>query len=224
MLKFIGLAVLGMMLFSAAAPAAETPATAPTTRPWRQVVQDTLGEGAFDKKDEVYTITRPRGDLLVTQLDMGDIPAGAGLASTLHFFPCPCGKTNVVGQLCVVDYEISSVVDELRGQDRCRLHRADVPGREAAHVHDPPARAIGCAEPGQRHPEGAGVDGEADEVAVYRHGSGFTDAFDRVSWSGTPAAARWSKIDSVRSMHSCALRGDMVPTVTMSMSRSVFQT
>jgi hypothetical protein len=107
--------VLGMMmLVSEAAPAADTPTTAPTTRPWRQVVQDALGAGTYDKKDEVYTITRPRSDLLVTQLDMGDIPAGAGLASTICFFPCPCGKTNVVGQLCVVDYEISSVVDELR--------------------------------------------------------------------------------------------------------------
>ena len=79
------------------------------------LISAALGKGTMD--DEVYTIVKPRKDLLVSQIDMGDVPAAAGLASVFHFFPCPCGKTNLIGQFCVADYELNVVVDELRKAD-----------------------------------------------------------------------------------------------------------
>jgi hypothetical protein len=92
------------------------PATVPTTLPaneqeWADVAAQ-LGRGTLS--GEVYTITLPRTDLDVGHIDLGPLPVEAGLASQLHFFICPCGKASVVGQLCVADYELNDVIDELR--------------------------------------------------------------------------------------------------------------
>jgi len=96
-----------------------SPTTRPTTRGSEAVdesffdpVVKVLGKGTF--RDGVYTISRPRTDLEVGHIDLGDIPAAAGLVSTFYFFKCPCGKMNAVGQFCVADYEVQAVVDELR--------------------------------------------------------------------------------------------------------------
>jgi hypothetical protein len=62
----------------------------------------------------ILSINIPRSDLEVGHIDLGLIPTEAGLSSSIHFFPCPCGKMNVLGQLCVVDYEMNDVIDELR--------------------------------------------------------------------------------------------------------------
>lgn len=87
------------------------PATQPA-KPWEDVEKHFA---AGELKDKVYTVTIPRKDLLVSSLDLGDIPTAAGLASTFHFFDCPCGKSAVVGQLVLADYEVNDVLDELRG-------------------------------------------------------------------------------------------------------------
>jgi hypothetical protein len=42
------------------------------------------------------------------------VPTAAGLESVFHFYYCPCGKTNVVGQFCVQEYESNDVIDALR--------------------------------------------------------------------------------------------------------------
>lgn len=96
--------------------ARRAPATLPSTLPaeealWQDVVTH-LGRGTLS--GEVYTVTVPRGDLEVGHIDLGPLPVEAGLASQLHFFICPCGKASVVGQLCVADYEVNDVLDELR--------------------------------------------------------------------------------------------------------------
>lgn len=93
--------------------------TRPTTRPAAQLdeaffdpVVAALGKGVF--KEQVLVISRPRTDLEVGHIDLGDIPVAAGLSSEFYFFKCPCGKMDVVGQFCVADYEVNTVIDELR--------------------------------------------------------------------------------------------------------------
>jgi len=76
------------------------------------LISKTLGRpGTFAR--EVYTITIPRDDLLVTT-DSGDIPTAAGLETTIYFFKCPCGRTSVTGRFVVADYEANDVIDELQ--------------------------------------------------------------------------------------------------------------
>lgn len=96
--------------------------TRPTTVPAEEVdeaffapVVKALGAGKF--KAEVFTIVKPRNDLDVGHIDLGEVPVAAGLESVFYFYKCPCGKMNGVGQLCVADYEINSVIDELRKAD-----------------------------------------------------------------------------------------------------------
>ncbi|HLL91227.1 MAG TPA: DUF1259 domain-containing protein [Tepidisphaeraceae bacterium] len=92
---------------------AEQPATALAKLPSYEVLSERLKlEGV--ERDEVITFTVPRDDLLVSQRDIGEIPVAAGMASTFHFFRCPCGKLNVVGDFLVADYEANDVLDELR--------------------------------------------------------------------------------------------------------------
>ncbi len=67
-------------------------------------------------QDGVYSIVYPRKDLVVTN-DMGQIPAAAGLGAEFHFFMCPCGKTQVIGQFCATEDEVNNVIDELRSGD-----------------------------------------------------------------------------------------------------------
>jgi hypothetical protein len=63
---------------------------------------------------KVCTITIPRDDLDVMNLEMGEIPVEAGLATTLHVFRCGCGKYYVIGDFIVTDYESNDVIDGLR--------------------------------------------------------------------------------------------------------------
>jgi hypothetical protein len=65
-------------------------------------------------KDDVFTITIPRDDLLVT-VEGQDVPAAAGIESQFRFYQCPCGgKLIVVGSFVTADYEANDVVDALR--------------------------------------------------------------------------------------------------------------
>jgi hypothetical protein len=62
----------------------------------------------------IFTLRIPRTDLEVGHIDLGQIPIEAGIESDIYFFPCPCGKMSITGQLCVADYELNEVIDELR--------------------------------------------------------------------------------------------------------------
>ena len=64
-------------------------------------------------KDGVYTYTYPREDLELT-IQGNDVPAAAGIYSLFHYYRCPCGRINVIGQFVLADYETNDVIDELR--------------------------------------------------------------------------------------------------------------
>jgi hypothetical protein len=90
-------------------PAAAT--TQPTTGEWDAIGKE-LGISGVEK-DGVYTITLRRNDLDV-HTDDGEIPGGL-LKHEFQFYRCDCGKMNVAGQFCVVEYESNDVIDALRG-------------------------------------------------------------------------------------------------------------
>ena len=101
----------------------QAPSTAPVTQPsasaeesadWKKI-SATLGrEGTA--ADHVYTVTFPRNDLFVSIEGM-DVPAAAGISSVFHFYRCSCGKTVVLGQFVLADYEANDVVWALEKQD-----------------------------------------------------------------------------------------------------------
>ena len=76
------------------------------------VVERKLAKGA--QRDDVYSVTIPRDDFALNHLDLGPVPAAAGIESSFHFFLCPCGKTSVMGQFVLQEHEINDVIDELR--------------------------------------------------------------------------------------------------------------
>ena len=78
----------------------------------REIVEQKLAKGS--QRDEVYSVTIPRDDFALNQLDLGPVPAAAGIESSFHFFLCPCGKTSVIGQFVLQEHEINDVIDELR--------------------------------------------------------------------------------------------------------------
>jgi hypothetical protein len=78
---------------------------------WNSVAR--LLERPGVEHDGVYTITVPRDDWNLAIEGMA-VPAATGVGSVLNFYVCPCGKTIVIGQLCVADYELNDVIDALR--------------------------------------------------------------------------------------------------------------
>lgn len=87
------------------------PTIAEPAQRW-EVVEQKLGKGV--QREEVYTVTIPRDDFAVNHLDLGPVPAAAGIESAFHFFLCPCGKTSVMGQFVLQEHEVNDVIDELR--------------------------------------------------------------------------------------------------------------
>jgi hypothetical protein len=63
-------------------------------------------------KDGVYAIEVPRSDLHLT-IDGAEAPIAAGIASHFYFYTCPCGKTRVIGEFVLRDFETDDVVDAL---------------------------------------------------------------------------------------------------------------
>ncbi len=111
------LLLVALLLQPAGALAGDAASTQSATAPadvfaqqCREVAK-TLREGQLD--GGVYTVSYPRTDLTVNH-EMGEVPAAAGLISRFYFFPCPCGRLNLVGEFVVCDYESSDVIDELR--------------------------------------------------------------------------------------------------------------
>lgn len=93
-------------------------ADVPLVEKFKQVGQ-IIGH-AGEVRGEVYTLTVPRDDVMV-RLENGDVPVEAGLESRFHFFWCPCGKMNVVGQFVLKEYEANDVIDALRKDQHCQV-------------------------------------------------------------------------------------------------------
>jgi hypothetical protein len=107
------LSIVVFLIFAGCVTGAESPAAEGkiTDERWQPIVKE-FPTSTVAKN--ILSINLPRTDLEVGHIDLGVIPPEAGLSSTIYFFPCPCGKMNVLGQLCVVDYEMNDVIDELR--------------------------------------------------------------------------------------------------------------
>ncbi|HEV8290277.1 MAG TPA: DUF1259 domain-containing protein, partial [Tepidisphaeraceae bacterium] len=102
-----------LCLFAGCVTGAEAPPAAdkPTEERWQPIFKE-FPTAKVAKN--ILSIDIPRTDLEVGHIDLGEIPTDAGLSSSIYFFPCPCGKMNILGQLCVVDYEMNDIIDELR--------------------------------------------------------------------------------------------------------------
>jgi hypothetical protein len=111
--------MLFVCLSSFALRAAESPVAEPPEKKLDpahlKALTEAIGAKPGETKGQVHTLTLPREDLDVVNLDMGEIPTEAGLATTLHVFRCGCGKYYVIGDFCVTDYESNDVIDALRG-------------------------------------------------------------------------------------------------------------
>jgi hypothetical protein len=111
MKRFIS--IIALCIFAGCVTAADAPPAAekPTEEKWQPIVKE-FPTARLAKN--ILSIDLPRTDLQIGHIDLGEIPVDAGLTSTIYFFSCPCGKMNVIGQLCVVDYEQNDIIDELR--------------------------------------------------------------------------------------------------------------
>lgn len=113
LLACVSMVIAGTMLFKARG--GDKPTTIngdPNAEDSWKIIAETLGkEGVMSP--QVYTVTLPRTDLDVQNYN-GPVPADAGLSHQFYFYKCSCGKMNVVGQLCVTEYETNDVMDALR--------------------------------------------------------------------------------------------------------------
>jgi len=80
-----------------------------------QKVAATLGRTG-ELHADVYTVTVPRDDLSVS-IDSMAVPTGAGIESTFKFYRCHCGRTVLLGQMVVADYETNDVLFGLQKSD-----------------------------------------------------------------------------------------------------------
>lgn len=80
-----------------------------------QAIDQVLGRKG-ELRDGVYTVRIPRDDLNVSIEGM-DVPTAAGIESTFRFYRCKCGKTAVIGQFVLADYEANDVVYALQKED-----------------------------------------------------------------------------------------------------------
>ena len=123
---FLVALVLFLGVPSALRPARSEPV--PTTQPaadhsrdeasaaeaWKQIAQVLGKAGEF--REGVYTVTFPRDDLAV-RIDGMDVPTAAGIESTFRFYRCSCGKTVVIGEFVVPDYEANDVCYALQKEN-----------------------------------------------------------------------------------------------------------
>jgi hypothetical protein len=103
------LIVVFALLWLCDSASADVPATQP-------VVDTATIDAAIGVKgttaDEVYCVEVPRKDIHLT-IEGADAPTAAGIASHFYFYTCPCGKTRVIGEFVLCDYESDDVVDAL---------------------------------------------------------------------------------------------------------------
>jgi hypothetical protein len=96
-------------------PATSQPAPDPEALADFQKVAQTLGR-AGELRGDVYTVTVPRDDLSIS-IDGMAVPTAAGIESSFKFYRCHCGRTVVIGQMVVADYEANDVLYSLQKQD-----------------------------------------------------------------------------------------------------------
>jgi hypothetical protein len=77
---------------------------------WKTIASRLGRQGTLH--DGVYTIVIPRDDLYVT-VERMLVPTSAGIESRFNFYHCSCGKTSVVGEFVVTDYEADDVMETL---------------------------------------------------------------------------------------------------------------
>ena len=111
MKRFFSIVIFAILTGCVTGAEAPPPESKITEERWKAIVKE-FPTATLTKN--ILTINIPRSDLEVGNIDLGEIPPEAGLSSSIHFLPCTCGKMNVLGQLCVVDYEMNDVIDELR--------------------------------------------------------------------------------------------------------------
>jgi hypothetical protein len=99
-----------------ARPAAGQATSAPSAPAdeW-SVVATVLGHKG-ELHDDVYTVRVPRDDLFVS-IEAMEVPTAAGIESTYRFYRCTCGKTVVIGEFVLADYEVNDVLYALQKQD-----------------------------------------------------------------------------------------------------------
>jgi hypothetical protein len=123
--RVVALLFVGGLLL-AGCSSALIPPEAPPTRPADQpgssdapvdysVIAQTLGRKGV-LHENVYTVTVPRDDLMVSIEGM-DVPAAAGIESVFNFYRCSCGKSVVIGQFVCADYEANDVLLALQQND-----------------------------------------------------------------------------------------------------------
>jgi len=94
------------------AAAAADDADAPETEAaaWKTIASVLQRQGTLH--ENVYTVVIPRDDLYVTVEEMY-VPPAAGIESRFNFYHCSCGKTSVIGEFLVTDYEADDVLSTL---------------------------------------------------------------------------------------------------------------
>jgi hypothetical protein len=120
----LGIALLGLWVGGCAnlgvpaeaQPAARqaSPASSETPADWQAAAEGLGRKGEL--RDGVYTVRVPREDLLVSIEGMS-VPTAAGIESTFRFYRCTCGKTVVIGEFVLADYEVNDVLYALQKQD-----------------------------------------------------------------------------------------------------------
>jgi hypothetical protein len=98
-------------MLAAASDGSPTTAEVETDQAAWKAVADQLGRPGT-VHDDVYTVVIPRDDLYVTVEQMF-VPTSAGIESRFNFYHCSCGKTSVVGEFVVTDYEANDVMETL---------------------------------------------------------------------------------------------------------------
>jgi hypothetical protein len=95
-------------------PASQSSDEMTDAQAWK-LISETLGKPG-ELKDGVYTVTFPRDDLTV-RIEGMDVPTAAGIESTFRFYRCSCGKTVVLGQFVLPDYEANDVAYALEKEN-----------------------------------------------------------------------------------------------------------
>src|SRR5437667_6446487 len=97
-------------------------AAAPTRTDWKDVEQ-AIGRAGSLQPGDVYKISFPRGDLAVT-LDGVAIKPALALGSWMAFRETGRGRTMAMGDLVLLESEVSPVIDALQkgGIEQSALH------------------------------------------------------------------------------------------------------
>lgn len=117
------LLIVAILLVGGCSTSSISPATQALSQPapsaeeaaaWKEIAAG-LGKAGI-ARDGVYIVAFPRDDLFVSIEGM-DVPTAAGIESVFRFYRCSCGKTVVLGNFVLADYEANDVVFALQKED-----------------------------------------------------------------------------------------------------------